>query len=178
MNGAVTLVEVLTLVDIALGLLPIADCTAGDLDADGAIDVSEIIAVVNALNCGGPCPTPTPRPTHTATATATATAVPLGSWGNGILERNEQCDPPADAAAAASGRRAAAAARARCALPACPTAPTAPANREQGPAKAISNAGHRAARPRPSAAAAASWRQADIARRAARDEPGAVSSGR
>jgi hypothetical protein len=54
-NGQVTVDEVLTMVNIALGNADISTCTAGDANADGQITVNEILtAVNNALNgCAG-----------------------------------------------------------------------------------------------------------------------------
>jgi plastocyanin len=65
-NGAVTIDELITMVNIALGNTPLSACTAGDADGSGDITINEIIAAVNsALNgCGTPVPTPTPV-THT-----------------------------------------------------------------------------------------------------------------
>jgi hypothetical protein len=50
----VTIDELLTLVNIALGNAPASDCTLGDDNHDGHITVDEILtAVNNALNgCG------------------------------------------------------------------------------------------------------------------------------
>lgn len=54
-NGSVTVDEVLTLVNIALGNTPVTSCRAGDANHDNEITVDEILAAVNhALNgCGG-----------------------------------------------------------------------------------------------------------------------------
>jgi thrombospondin type 3 repeat protein len=50
-NGAVTVDEIIQMVNIALGNAEISTCTAGDTNGDGAIAVNEIIAgVINALN--------------------------------------------------------------------------------------------------------------------------------
>jgi hypothetical protein len=53
-NGQVTVDEILTMVNIALGNAQLSDCNAGDANGDGAITVDEILAAVNnALNgCG------------------------------------------------------------------------------------------------------------------------------
>jgi hypothetical protein len=52
----VTVTDIVTMVDVALGELPITDCQSGDANGDGIIVVNEIInAVNNALNgCLGP----------------------------------------------------------------------------------------------------------------------------
>jgi hypothetical protein len=51
----VTVDEILTMVNIALGNAPVTTCEAGDANGDGQITVDEILAAVNdALNgCGG-----------------------------------------------------------------------------------------------------------------------------
>jgi len=53
-SGAVTIADLITMVDIALGELPVSACTAGDANGDGEITIDEItIAVNNALSdCG------------------------------------------------------------------------------------------------------------------------------
>jgi hypothetical protein len=67
-NGGVTVDEILTMVNIALGNTPVTTCEAGDANHDGQITVDEILTAVNhALNgcpariCGGiaglPCGT-------------------------------------------------------------------------------------------------------------------------
>ena len=54
-SGDVTVDEILTMVNIALGNTPVTTCEAGDANHDGQITVDEILtAVNNALNgCGG-----------------------------------------------------------------------------------------------------------------------------
>lgn len=88
-DGQVTIDEILTMVNIALGNLDIASCMNGDANGDGHITIDEILtAVNNALNgCAPTPPTPTATPTNTPvltpTPTATATQTPLnvsGSW--------------------------------------------------------------------------------------------------
>jgi hypothetical protein len=50
-SGEVTIDELITLVNIALGSLPVTNCPAGDVDHDGMIAINEIVAAVgNALN--------------------------------------------------------------------------------------------------------------------------------
>jgi Ca2+-binding EF-hand superfamily protein len=53
-DGAVTIAELIRLVNIALGRAPIGDCLAGDRNANGAISVDElVVAVSRALHgCG------------------------------------------------------------------------------------------------------------------------------
>ncbi len=68
-DGLVTINEIIVMVNIALGNLPVSACLAGDANNDLTIDVSEIIlAVLNALNgCPQPAPTCTPTPSPSAT---------------------------------------------------------------------------------------------------------------
>jgi len=50
-DGAVTVDELLTAVNIALGISPVEQCPAFDVNGDGAVTVNEILAgVTNALN--------------------------------------------------------------------------------------------------------------------------------
>ncbi len=46
-DGAVTVDELIVMVNIALGVVPIDRCVTGDVDGDGTISISEIIAAVN-----------------------------------------------------------------------------------------------------------------------------------
>ena len=54
-DGTVTVDEILTMVNIALGNAPVTTCEAGDANHDGQITVDEILTAVNdTLNgCGG-----------------------------------------------------------------------------------------------------------------------------
>jgi len=63
-DGHVTVDEILTMVNIALGNTPVTTCEAGDANHDGQITIDEIFtAVNNALNgCTGGLATPTPPP--------------------------------------------------------------------------------------------------------------------
>jgi hypothetical protein len=50
-DGTVTVDEILTMVNIALGNTPVTSCRAGDANMDGQITIDEILtAVNNALN--------------------------------------------------------------------------------------------------------------------------------
>ena len=72
-DGEVTVNELITMVNIALGTSPVSACMAGDANGDGEITVNEIVAGVNnALNG---CP---------------ATA---GTCGDGVTSGSEECDP-------------------------------------------------------------------------------------
>jgi hypothetical protein len=80
-SGDVTVNELITMVNIALGSALVSTCPAGDADGSGDITVTEIIAAVN--NALGMCPLPqaTPTPTEipvTPTPTVTPTLGPLG----------------------------------------------------------------------------------------------------
>ncbi|MFI5367220.1 MAG: hypothetical protein ACHQ4J_16540, partial [Candidatus Binatia bacterium] len=54
-DGSVTVDELLTGVDIALGSAPITDCPSFDSNGDGAVTIDELLVAVNhALSgCGG-----------------------------------------------------------------------------------------------------------------------------
>jgi Putative Ig domain len=69
-NGEVTVNELITGVNIALGSAGVDACPSFDRDSNGVITIDEILAAVNALLLG--CPA-TPMPTATASATKTAT---------------------------------------------------------------------------------------------------------
>ncbi|MFI5395793.1 MAG: plastocyanin/azurin family copper-binding protein [Candidatus Binatia bacterium] len=77
-NGQVTVDEILTMVNIALGNAQITACEAGDANHDGHITVDEILtAVNNALNgCTVSVPTATPT---TAPITHMVTVAPNGT---------------------------------------------------------------------------------------------------
>jgi hypothetical protein len=61
-DGQVTVDELLTMVNIALGNTPVTTCEAGDANHDGEITVDEILtALNNALNGCGSASTPTPN---------------------------------------------------------------------------------------------------------------------
>src|SRR6185503_9700033 len=62
-NAEVTIEELVTLVNIALGNRPLADCSIGDADGNAEITIDEIIvAVGDALTSCATPPTPTPTP--------------------------------------------------------------------------------------------------------------------
>lgn len=85
-TGEVTINELLTMVNIALGTTTVSSCEAGDANDDGQVSVDEIVrAVQNALNgCPGPTATPTATPSVSSPtaplppSTATPTATPSG----------------------------------------------------------------------------------------------------
>lgn len=73
-SGAVTVDEILVMVNIALGTADSAQCPAADPNGDG-VTVDEILVAVNAALSSCPAaPTPTVTAESTATATPTATA--------------------------------------------------------------------------------------------------------
>jgi hypothetical protein len=51
-DGVVTVDELLTMVNIALGDTPASHCPAGDGNEDGAITIDEILAAVNNVLAG------------------------------------------------------------------------------------------------------------------------------
>jgi hypothetical protein len=69
-TGEVTITDLVTGVDIALGSLPLDACHGFDADGSGEVTVDELVTGVNNALVG--CPTPTASPTVTATSTATA----------------------------------------------------------------------------------------------------------
>lgn len=77
-DGAVTVDEVLTGVNIALGTRPLDDCGSFDADDSATVTVDELIAGLNAalVGCVPDEPTPTPSATTTPTRTATPTRPP------------------------------------------------------------------------------------------------------
>jgi len=76
-NAAVTIDELIALVNIALGNHDVSACDAGDGDGNGEVTVAEIIHAVNHALDGCPVPpTPTSTATHTPTVTLTPTQTP------------------------------------------------------------------------------------------------------
>src|SRR5436309_9601523 len=60
-DGAVTVNELVTMVNIGLGSIAASACLAGDADGDGSIGIDEIITgASHALNGCGASPSPTP----------------------------------------------------------------------------------------------------------------------
>ena len=72
-KGTVTVDEILTMVNIALGNTAVSACLAGDGNCDGSITVDEILTAVNAALNG--CPPPA-----------------IGGCGNGVVGADEECD--------------------------------------------------------------------------------------
>jgi len=72
----VTVDEILTMVNVALGNASVSACGDGDVNSDSQITIDEILAAVNNALDGCP-PLPTSTPTDTATASATPTETPL-----------------------------------------------------------------------------------------------------
>src|SRR5262249_12709730 len=107
-DGTVTVTDLITLVDIALGHQNVGDCSAGDTDNNDAITIDEIVgAAGTAVGARPPGPTATPSNTPrapTQTRTPTASATPTGTsvtgerCGDGMVNQpGEECDPPDDA---------------------------------------------------------------------------------
>ncbi len=68
-SGTISVGELVTGVNIALGLRELADCPSFDDNGNGRADINELLAAVrSALDA---CPTPATTPTATATNTAT-----------------------------------------------------------------------------------------------------------
>lgn len=82
-DGAVSINELVTAVNVALGSRSIDDCPNADGNQDGSVGINELIrAVNNALNgCEvvEPTATATPQASATATSTETATATPTAT---------------------------------------------------------------------------------------------------
>ena len=53
-QGSVTVDELVTLVNVALGNTDVSECEAGDADLDGGVTVDEIVRAVNAALVGCP----------------------------------------------------------------------------------------------------------------------------
>lgn len=91
-SGEVTIDEILTGLNIALGERPPGDCVVCDADQSGAVEVDEVVAAVNAALSGCPAtPTPSvPSPTLTSVATPTpglvATPIFPASYRNTFAE--------------------------------------------------------------------------------------------
>jgi hypothetical protein len=67
-NGEVTVDEIVTVVNIALGNRPLSDCFAADSSNDGAVTVDEVVAGLNFALDGCPPPAATPTPTPVTNA--------------------------------------------------------------------------------------------------------------
>jgi hypothetical protein len=93
-SGAVTVDELVVMVNIALGTATIEQCPVGDADADGAVTVDEVIIGVNNLLDGCP-PSPTPTATTAGTAAPTETPTPTAT-ANGVLSVAEAVARDAD----------------------------------------------------------------------------------
>jgi hypothetical protein len=112
-SGDVTINEIITMVNVALGTAQASACTNG-IAVGTSVDVTSIIQAVNAAlnSCTASAATPTPKPTAAATATATATfgvvatptaaVVPpgistqmLGIWSGRAVNQTTSVDKPA-----------------------------------------------------------------------------------
>ena len=84
-DGAVTVDELVTGINIVLGAVPLSTCATFDTAADGQVSVDEIVIAVNHALDGCPI-APTPTATSSPTATPSATSTPT--------ERPHFCDLP------------------------------------------------------------------------------------
>jgi len=64
-DGAVTVDELITLVNIALGDTGLETCSSADGNADGVLAIDELVTAVNQALYGCPVDTPTATPTET-----------------------------------------------------------------------------------------------------------------
>ena len=106
-TGMVRINDLVLGVNIVLGLQPTSACLAFQ-NAQGEVDIAQLVAAVgNALNgcqASGPTPTgtnatqptatATPSETPTATVERSPTATPTrGTCGDGVIDAPEQCEP-------------------------------------------------------------------------------------
>lgn len=76
-NGTVTIEDLISGVNVALGFQPLSACSAIDGNGDGSASVDELVRAVTAALGGCPAtPTATDVPTMADTATATLTSTP------------------------------------------------------------------------------------------------------
>jgi hypothetical protein len=105
-NGTVTIEELITAVNIALGLLPLSACPAADGGGDGQVTIDDLISAVdNALN--GCAATPTATPTNQLLVTggcAKPGAHGLVACDEGVLVVVWRCDTPATCLAQLAAR--------------------------------------------------------------------------
>lgn len=111
-DGAVTVDEILVLIEIALGTRPLAACDRGDIGGDGTISVDELVVAVGLALTGCPQVTPgaataTPPPTGTPTATTappslTPTAIAPTAEPSATPSASPTPEPPTPTATATS----------------------------------------------------------------------------
>lgn len=86
-NGSVSVDALLTMVNIALGVSPVSECTAGDADRNGQVTIDELLrAVINAL-------TACPAPTLFRAPALTDLAGPRGDGVSGVLPNGRIVTP-------------------------------------------------------------------------------------
>jgi len=98
-NGAITIDELVTGVNISLGTAPVANCPVFDANDNGVVAIDELITVVNnslygcppvptatATNRSTPTNTHTPSPSRTPTATASLTGTPSDTATNAPVD--------------------------------------------------------------------------------------------
>ncbi len=77
-DGAVSIGDLITAVNIVFGLIDLDACASVDLNGDRVVSINELVAAVNRGLRGCPA-TPTPSNTRVATATATVTETPTAT---------------------------------------------------------------------------------------------------
>src|SRR5579862_4933779 len=87
-DGMVAVNELVTIVDIALGTIPLSQCRAADVDSNGNVVINEMVEAVDAALNGCPPAPPTATSasisTSVSTSTPTPEATPIGaSCGSG-----------------------------------------------------------------------------------------------
>ena len=89
-DGMVTISEIITAVNIALGSAPISDCGAVDTNGDKMVTINELVAAVNnALSSCAPAPTDTATPPGGVTTLSGSCSAPGGHGTHGL----KPCDP-------------------------------------------------------------------------------------
>jgi len=94
-NGSVTVSELITIVNIALGNNTLSACRVVDADGNGTVSISEIIAAVNlALNsCTAPTAGISPTPTPTSVGATPTQGVASWRVGTGLPDASSPLYP-------------------------------------------------------------------------------------
>ncbi len=86
-SGDVTVNDLITMVNVALGNAPLAECSSGDVDGSLQITIDEIIEAVRGALAGcsvAPTATPTMTVPPTPTASPSPTRIPGDFWAPGV----------------------------------------------------------------------------------------------